>query len=564
MGLNLDSKYTPHNGKMVSTSSLNPGYVDPKSIQLSGPSTSPNIGQATGNAGIGALSALPTAFSSYTAIDDSSLDAQIASANNVQFSSIDNSNLMAEWDNYNPLQTDYKWKDVGFDWGEQIGNTLSATASGLSAGPWGALAGFAVGLAGNVAAGIKANRQVKEAESEAKRVNMANQNKFINQVNTVDSSNDKLRKMSVLAEGGNLMTPNILTEVNAGGTHEQNPFGGVPMGVDAEGTPNLVEEGEVIYKDYVFSNRIKVPKSLKDKYKIKEDSITFADTVKQLIDPYKETMDDPISKREIESIMSEFTQAQEDIRMKKNIKNKQNKFSPGGWLQYAPMLANTAGLLQNAFTTPDYVYANKIENAVEAPTAIKPTLLTSRYVPQLVDTNYLVNKGKAQAAATRNALLQTASNAGAARSNLLAQDYATQGTLADTYLKGLEANEAKKLQAAQFNLGVEQYNAEALTKAAEYNAIAKRAANQLYLQSLAQAAQMKMAEDQARAQAIGTNLNALADNAYQLYRDGITDKQVAFYNSFSPYLNEEGKALFAQYEKDGGKLNRKKRKGLTY
>ena len=553
MGLNLDSKYTPHNGKMVSTLSLNPGYIDPKSIQLSGPSTSPNIGQATGNAGIGALSALPTAFSSYTAIDDSSLDAQIASANNVQFSSIDNSNLMAEWDNYNPLQTDYKWKDVGFDWGEQIGNTLSATASGLSAGPWGALAGFAVGLAGNVAAGIKANRQVKEAESEAKRVNMANQNKFINQVNTVDSSNDKLRKMSVLAEGGNLMTPNILTEVNAGGTHEQNPFGGVPMGVDTEGTPNLVEEGEVIYKDYVFSNRIKVPKSLKDKYKIKEDSITFADTVKQLIDPYKETMDDPISKREIESIMSEFTQAQEDVRMKKSIKNKQNKFSPGGWLQYAPMLANTAGLLQNVFTTPDYAYANKIENAVETPTAIKPTLLTSRYDPQLVDTNYLVNKGKAQAAAARNALLQTSNNAGAARSNLLAQDYATQGALADIYLKGLEANEAKKLQAAQFNLGVEQYNAEALTDAAKYNAEAKRVANQLYLQSLTQAAQMKMAKDQARAQAIGTNLNALADNAYQLYKD----------KEYAKWVEKYGPEIIAG-KACGGKLNRKKRKGLTY
>jgi hypothetical protein len=284
-------------------------------------------------------------------------------------------------------------------------------------------------------------------------------------------------------------------------------------------------------------------------------------------------MDDPISKNEIESIMSEFTQAQEEIRMKKNIKNKQNKFSPGGWLQYAPMVANAAGLLQNVFTTPDYTYANKIENAVETPTAIKPTLLTSRYNPQLVDTNYLVNKGKAQAVATRNALLQTANNAGAARANLLAQDYATQGALADIYLKGLEANEAKKLQAAQFNLGVEQYNAEALTNAAKYNAEAKRAANQLYLQGLTQAAQMRMVEDQARAQAIGTNLNALADNAYQLYRDDVSDAQVAFYNSFAPYMNEEGKALFAKFQKDGtlpttskdgGKLNRKKRKGLTY
>jgi len=32
------------------------------------------------------------------------------------------------------------------------------------------------------------------------------------------------------------------------------------MGVDSEGTPNLVEEDEVVYNDYVFSDRLTVPK----------------------------------------------------------------------------------------------------------------------------------------------------------------------------------------------------------------------------------------------------------------------------------------------------------------
>jgi hypothetical protein len=32
------------------------------------------------------------------------------------------------------------------------------------------------------------------------------------------------------------------------------------MGVDSEGVPNLVEEDELVYNDYVFSNRLKVPK----------------------------------------------------------------------------------------------------------------------------------------------------------------------------------------------------------------------------------------------------------------------------------------------------------------
>lgn len=59
------------------------------------------------------------------------------------------------------------------------------------------------------------------------------------------------------ANGANFSTG--LKHVNAGGTHEESPYEGVPMGTDSEGTPNLVEENEVIYNDYVFSDRLKVP-----------------------------------------------------------------------------------------------------------------------------------------------------------------------------------------------------------------------------------------------------------------------------------------------------------------
>ena len=66
------------------------------------------------------------------------------------------------------------------------------------------------------------------------------------------------------AFGGNLLTngaewDNGITIIGNGGTHEENPFEGVQMGVDEQGIPNLVEEGEVIYDDYVFSKRMKVP-----------------------------------------------------------------------------------------------------------------------------------------------------------------------------------------------------------------------------------------------------------------------------------------------------------------
>jgi len=56
-------------------------------------------------------------------------------------------------------------------------------------------------------------------------------------------------------------------EVNAfgsGGTHEQNPLGGIPQGMGANGKPNSVEEDEASYNfkqgKFIFSNRIKYEK----------------------------------------------------------------------------------------------------------------------------------------------------------------------------------------------------------------------------------------------------------------------------------------------------------------
>lgn len=46
-----------------------------------------------------------------------------------------------------------------------------------------------------------------------------------------------------------------LTEFNEGGTHEENPLGGIP-----QGQGNLVEEGETKYNDYIFSNSLYLSK----------------------------------------------------------------------------------------------------------------------------------------------------------------------------------------------------------------------------------------------------------------------------------------------------------------
>lgn len=49
-------------------------------------------------------------------------------------------------------------------------------------------------------------------------------------------------------------------QFNVGGLHEQNPYGGIPMGMGANGLPNTVEQGETSFDfddgKYIFSDRL--------------------------------------------------------------------------------------------------------------------------------------------------------------------------------------------------------------------------------------------------------------------------------------------------------------------
>lgn len=102
------------------------------------------------------------------------------------------------------------------------------------------------------------------------------------------------------------------THIDEGGTHEENPNQGVPAGVDHQGVPNLVEEGEVIYNDYVYSNRIKIDDATKDKFKLsKKKDYTYADLAKKLEKEIEENPNDPISKRGYDAQMSLLAQEQE-------------------------------------------------------------------------------------------------------------------------------------------------------------------------------------------------------------------------------------------------------------
>lgn len=100
--------------------------------------------------------------------------------------------------------------------------------------------------------------------------------------------------------------------IGAGGTHEENIYDGVQLGRDNEGVPNLVEEGETVFDDYVYSNRIYADGGTLEKFHLpKKAKLTFADITKKLEKQVKERENDPIAQAGFKAEMFKLRDEQE-------------------------------------------------------------------------------------------------------------------------------------------------------------------------------------------------------------------------------------------------------------
>lgn len=103
-----------------------------------------------------------------------------------------------------------------------------------------------------------------------------------------------------------------LTHIDEGGQHETNPYEGVQVGVDSEGTPNLVEENETIFDDYVYSARIEADEQTLEKFHLpKKSKLTYAEISKKLEKEAAERPNDPISRAGLSAMMHKLADEQE-------------------------------------------------------------------------------------------------------------------------------------------------------------------------------------------------------------------------------------------------------------
>ena len=402
-----------------------------------------------------------------------------------------------------------------------------------------------------------------------------------------------------------------VTVVGEGGSHEENPLTGVPMGVAPDGQPNLVEEGEVIFNDYVFSNRLhpseELLKSVNLPSKYKDN--TFASIAEKINKEPKERPYDPIARRGLLANMSKLMQAQEEVKAIKEAKTDGRQFAYGGdtdwdptllddspftWedyvaaqggtdtepndtqpsstrkgigldaLRYAPALGAGVGVISDLFgwtNKPDYSNADMIVDAVSGLPTIEAEPIGNYLSYNPFDRDFYINKLNQQSSATRRALQNTSGgNRLNAQAGILAADYNYGQSIGDLARQAEEYNLAQRERVESFNRGTNQYNSESALRAAGMN----QQNREMKLRAIMQAAGMREEAGARSSAAKSANLTNFFDSLGDIGREEFSRNMIESNPALGYTIDRSGKVRYKK-PKSGTKSKKKSKGGyLTY
>lgn len=438
-----------------------------------------------------------------------------------------------------------------------------------------------------------------------------------------NSSNPTTRKRATFAQnarnwnafGGWLNTQggdftNGVTFIDEGGSHEENPYQGIQIGVDPEGAPNLVEQGEVVYDDYVFSDRMEIPDDIRKEYKLRGK--TFAKAAKSAQRESEERPNDPLSTKGLQAAMERIAAAQEEARERKEAHREGNEypsmFAYGGdtnpyglaledpmsaeelealmaqsgetgetapegnndkrqtWTRYAPIIGSGLASLSDLFSKPDYGSADLISGVDLGAEAAGYAPIGNYLSYRPLDRDFYINKMNQQAAATRRGLMNTSGgNRLNAQAGILAADYNYGQNMGNLARQAEEYNQQLRERVEAFNRGTNMFNTETGLKASMFNAESRNAAKRARLGQATTAAQMRQAikdQDAARRSANITNfLQGLGDMGWENEQANWLDTLA---KSGVLKMNTRGEYTGGTKKTKGGKVRTKKKKGLTY
>lgn len=147
---------------------------------------------------------------------------------------------------------------------------------------------------------------------------------------------------------GGYFAPKDYFRVNTGGSHEENPNGGVQIGMDSNGVPNMLEEDEPVYKDFVYSDNIEADRELLKKFNIPEKFAgkLYSEIADLFVDEASERPNDPVSNNGLNAMLVRLANAQEEqkrLKEQKDLEEELSRLSPEELAELEQMLAQREG-----------------------------------------------------------------------------------------------------------------------------------------------------------------------------------------------------------------------------
>lgn len=113
---------------------------------------------------------------------------------------------------------------------------------------------------------------------------------------------------------GGYFAPEGYLKIEEGGSHEENPNGGVQLGMDQQEIPNMLEQDESVYDDFVYSDNIVADKAMLEKYNLptKYAGKKYSDIADIYVDEAENRPNDPISNNGLNAMLVRLADAQEE------------------------------------------------------------------------------------------------------------------------------------------------------------------------------------------------------------------------------------------------------------
>lgn len=235
----------------------------------------------------------------------------------------------------------------GMQAGQQLGNTIQGTIDASKekaygghlhslGGDIGALVGAVVNPSLMAVSGAIEDKKLDRLNNQyytlSQVAQQRNAQNFSNALHDSTGAMFDAKALQMKSYGGPLgcfwdTFDNGVRYIKNGGTHEQNPHDGVQQGIAPDGLPNLVEEGEVIFNDFVYSDRLKLTKEQAQQFKLGGE-MSYAEAALKLSKESEERPNDMISKNGLRDSMEKLKVMQETLKAKndeKKLKREINK-----------------------------------------------------------------------------------------------------------------------------------------------------------------------------------------------------------------------------------------------